>query len=60
MKTYRFNLKGEIHEYDLPEIVIAKIKDLEKRLKAVCRSHFEMCGELPEETNDNRSTGRSR
>jgi hypothetical protein len=52
MKPYRFNLKGEIHEYDLPEQVIAKIKDLEKRLKAVCKSHFEMCGELPEEDDD--------
>jgi len=43
-KQYHFSLKAQVYEFELPVEVIAKIKDLEKRLKFVNKSHFDMCG----------------
>ena len=43
-KQYHFSLNAKVYEFELPVEVIAKIKDLEKRLKFVNKSHFDMCG----------------
>lgn len=47
-QPYSFTYKNEPYLYNLPDPVIKKIKDLERRLKIVSEAHFKTIGELAE------------
>ena len=51
-QPYSFTYKNEPYLYNLPDPVIKKIKDLERRLKIVSEAHFKTIGELADADGD--------